>query len=72
MLVLSQLSYGPEASQSSDEVEVVRPVDAESLVVPCRRQAKLDRPSAWKLLDREEPAAVKIHAVGSKGVYLVG
>jgi hypothetical protein len=43
MAALSQLSYGPNLlANSSGEIEVIGPIDAEFLVVVCAAQAKMN------------------------------
>ena len=59
MAALSQLSYGPNLlGNSSGEIEIIRPIDAESLVVVGTVEAELDLCSTDELLVGEEEAAV--------------
>jgi len=58
-------------SQCSREVEIVRPQNATPLVVPTRRQPKVEAPTPWKALEIDVVATVEFGAVRSNRVDLV-
>ena len=59
MAALSQLSYGPfESGQCSDELEILGPIDSETLVVLRRRKPKLDCVALPEDVDWKEVTAI--------------
>jgi hypothetical protein len=58
--------------QFSREVEVVRPMDSASLVIPGRVKSELDRRTIPDLLDWDEEAAVHRSAIRGECVDFVG
>lgn len=74
MAALSQLSYGPQrfVSKSSGEFEVAGTADSQALVVPCRRDSKMNLRAIANRRKRNEVAPIKLTAIRSERIYLVG
>jgi hypothetical protein len=59
------------SAQCSGELEVVRPVDADPLIIPGWSKAKLNRCPVWKSLNWQEVRTVELEAVSSECVNLI-
>jgi hypothetical protein len=72
MAALSQLSYGPLVpSQCNRELEILRPRDTETLVIPCRRYAQANLSSRVESLDRKVIALIVFWAVRGVAVNFI-
>ena len=70
-VALSQLSYGPtELPKCSAELEILSPIDAESLIVAAPRQAQIDLRTADYPFARKVVAPIELGRVGGEGVDL--
>ena len=69
---LSQLSYGPSLSECNREVELVRPVDSQALIVSRGPQSQLDIRSSAEALEGQEETSIELGAIRRKRVDLVG
>src|SRR5437588_6904315 len=68
MHALSQLSYGPKASNCSREIEILGPIHAESLIVQSWCEPELKGSSPVYPGDRDEVTAVDVTTVSGDRV----
>jgi hypothetical protein len=61
-----------ESGKCSRQLEILCPIDSETLVVLRRREAKLDRIALPEDVDWKEVTAIDFWAIRSKSVDLVG